>query len=345
MKKIKVLVVDDSSFIRKVISEMLNSDAMISVVDTAIDGKEAVEKAQRLKPDVITMDVIMPGMDGLLTLDAIMKKCPTPVIMVSAITKAEAEVTFRALELGAVDFITKPTDVEEKLLKKIHDELIGKVRIAAQINKNKLKSLYPSNVVRERIFLTTKPAKSIVTFGVSTGGPRALMEVLSQFPPDLSASILVAQHMPPFFVRPFMTHLAERCAIQVHEADTGNMICRGTVLMAPKDSTITVESVENNGITRLSRENSPFKINPYIDLMMSSAAKVYGKRTVGVLMTGMGKDGVEGIRAIKEAGGKTIAQDESSSVIFGMAKVAIEEGLIDKVVSLGDMADEIMRLL
>ena len=345
MGKIKILVVDDSSFIRGVISEMLGSDINLSVIDTASDGKEAIQKVMDLNPDVITLDVIMPDMDGLTALDNIMKKCPTPVIMISAIAKAEAEVTFRALELGAVDFITKPTEVDVKLLKMIQEELIKKVKIAAQVNKTKLKSLYPSNVARERIFLSSKPAKKIVAFGISTGGPRALMEVLSQFPPDLPAGVLIAQHMPPFFVQPFMNHLSERCAIQVKEADTGNMVANSSVLLAPKDFTIKLEKVEENGVIRLSRENSPYKIKPYIDLMMKSAAKVYGRKSIGVLMTGMGRDGVEGIRAIKKAGGKTLAQDEASSVIFGMAKAAIEEGLIDKVVPLEQIADEIMKML
>ena len=151
--------------------------------------------------------------------------------------------------------------------------------------------------------------------------------------------------MPPCFVKPFMNHLSERCAIQVQEADTGNMICKGSVLIAPKDLTIVVESVENNGVIRLRKEHSPYKINPYIDKMMKSAARVYGKKSIGVLMTGMGKDGVEGIRAIKKAGGRTLAQDEASSVIFGMARAAIDEGLIDKVVPLEKMSDEIIKML
>lgn len=345
MGKIKVLIVDDSSFIRAVITEMLSDDPDILVTDTAVDGKEAIQKIMDLDPDVVTLDVIMPGMDGLTTLDNIMKKYPLPVIMISAITKAEAEVTFRALELGAVDFITKPTEVDAKLLKTIQAELIKKVKIAAQINKAKLKSLYPSNIARERIFLDSKPAKRVVAFGISTGGPRALMEVLSQFPPDLPAGVLIAQHMPPFFVQPFMNHLSERCAIQIKEADTGNMVGSSTVLIAPKDFTIKIEKVQDNGVIRLTRETSPYKIKPYIDLMMKSTANVYGRRSIGVLMTGMGRDGVEGIRAIKKAGGKTLAQDENSSVIFGMAKAAIDEGLIDKIVPLEQIADEIVKML
>jgi two-component system, chemotaxis family, protein-glutamate methylesterase/glutaminase len=343
--KIRVLVVDDSSFIRGVITEMLSGDEHISVIDTAGDGKEALQKTMTLNPDVVTLDVLMPDMDGLTTLDNIMKKWPTPVIMISAIAKAEAEVTFRALELGAVDFITKPTEVDAKLLKTVQEELIKKIKIAAQINKAKLKTLYPSNIARDRIFLNSKPAKKAVAIGISTGGPRALMDVLSQFPPDLPAGVLIAQHMPPFFVQPFMNHLSERCSIQIKEANTGNIVGDSSILIAPKDFTIRVEKVEDNGVIKLSREASPYKIKPYIDLMMKSMAKVYGRRSIGVLMTGMGRDGVEGIRAIKKAGGKTLAQDESSSVIFGMAKVAIEEGLIDKVLPLEQLAEEIMNML
>ncbi len=345
MRKIRVLVVDDSNFIRKLITEMLSSDPFISVIDTAVDGKEAVQKVMELTPDVVTLDVIMPDVDGLVTLDIIMRKCPVPVIMVSAIVQSEAEVTFRALELGAVDFITKPTEVDVRVLKKIQDELIKKVKLASQIDKDKLKSLYPSKVVREKIFLASKPAKSVVTFGVSTGGPKALMKILPQFPQNFPAGILVAQHMPAFFVKPFMGHLSEKCEIQVKEADTGNIIGNRCIYLAPKDFTIQAEKVENNGVIRLNREASPYKIKPYIDLMMKSVAKVYASKSIGVLMTGMGKDGVEGIRAIKKAGGRTLAQDESSSIVFGMAKVAIEEGLIDKVVSLDEMAEEIIKML
>ncbi len=349
MDKIKVLVVDDSNFMRKIITDMLNSDPQVTVIGTASDGRETVEKVKTLNPDVITLDIIMPDMDGLTALEQIMKVCPTPVVMFSKVTRDGAEATLKALEFGAVDFVTKPQDADLGSIKieidKVKSELIDKIKIAARIDRNKLKVLYPTTRIREKIANVADPTERMVCIGSSAGGPKVLMEIMPQFPYDFNSGVLVAQHMPSFFIKSFTERLSNISKISVREAKIGDIITPATAFMAPESYTIKVEKIKKGGAVTLSSEPSVHRVKPCIDAMMEAAAQVYGAKTIGVLLSGMGRDGVKGLKAIKDAGGKTIAQDESSSIVFGMAKAAIEEGVVDKVVPANKIIEEVLKLI
>jgi len=347
--KIKVFVVDDSNFMRKIITDMLNSDPQITVIGTASDGRETVEKVKTLNPDVITLDIIMPEMDGLTALEQIMKICPTPVVMFSKVTRDGAEATLKALEFGAVDFVTKPQDADLGSIKieidKVKTELIDKIKIASRIDRNKLKVLYPTTRIREKISNVAEPTERMICIGSSAGGPKVLMEIMPQLPYDLNSGVLVAQHMPSFFIKSFTERLSNISKISVREAKIGDIITQATAFLAPESYTIKVEKIKKGGAVTLSSEPSVHRVKPCIDSMMEAAAQVYGAKTIGVLLSGMGRDGVKGLKAIKAAGGKTIVQDESSSIVFGMAKAAIEEGVVDKVVPANKIIEEVLKLI
>ncbi len=349
VEKIKVLVVDDSNFMRKIITDMLNSDPQITVVGTASDGRETVEKVKNLNPDVITLDIIMPEMDGLTALEMLMKTNPTPVVMFSKVTRDGAEATLKALEFGAVDFVTKPQDADLGSIKmeidKVKNELIDKIKIAARIDRNKLKVLYPTTRIRERVTGVAEPSDRVICIGSSAGGPKVLMEIMPLFPYDLPSGVLVAQHMPSFFIKSFTERLSNISKIGVREAKIGDIVPSSTAFLAPESYTIKVERIKKGGAITLSSEPSIHRVKPCIDAMMEAAAQVYGAKAIGVLLSGMGRDGVKGLKAIKAVGGKTIAQDESSSIVFGMAKAAIEEGVVDKVVPANKIVEEILKLI
>lgn len=349
MDKIKVLVVDDSTFMRKVITDMLNSDPQITVIGTASDGRETIEKVKTLTPDVITLDIIMPEMDGLSALEHIMKQYPTPVVMFSKVTRDGAEATLKALECGAVDFVTKPQDADLGSIKiefdKIKAELIDKIKIAARIDRHKLKILYPTSRIVEQVSTVAEPTDHCICIGSSAGGPKVLMEIIPQFPEELESGILVAQHMPSFFIKSFTERLSNTSKINVREAKIGDIVTPATAFLAPESFTIKVEKIKRGGAITLSSESSVHRVKPCIDSMMEAAALVYGAQTIGVLLSGMGRDGVKGLKTIKQAGGKTMAQDESSSIVFGMAKAAIEEGVVDIVAPAQRIVEEILKLI
>ena len=332
----KVLVVDDSAFMRMIISDMLNSDPGINVVGTANDGDDALEKIPQLRPDVITLDINMPRRDGLSTLKEIMKRHPTPVIMLSSLTQKGASVTLEALENGAIDYVGKPSGEVSMDLEKVKEEIILKVKIAA---KAKYKMLKP--ILSKAATLESKSEYNtkVIVIGASTGGPAALMTVLSRLPHDIPP-ILLVQHMPGDFTKPFSERLNSNSKVTIKEASEGDEVLPGHALLAPGDFHMVVE--KNECIT-LNKKPKIHGVRPSVDPLMTSAADVYGSNTLGVILTGMGKDGSEGVTSIKKKDGQNIAQNEASCVVYGMPGEAVKTGCVDKVVPLGRIAREIIR--
>lgn len=344
MGKIRVLIGEDSSFLQKTVEKMLSEDPEIEVVGVGINGKETIEKTISLKPDVVVLDVIMPMSDGLWALEEIMKRCPTPVILFNVATKEASEVTIEALKLGAINVVPRPISTNALWLTK--NELVQKVKVAAQIDRQKLFTLFQEQS-RKSGYLAPPlfPARQVVTIGASAGGPSALLSLVGKMPKNMSAGMLVAQHMPASFVKSFAEHLSTICLLPVKLAEAGDFVTMGRLLFCPGEMSVKIEKLKRGGIVVFDLSKSEHGVLPSIDLLMGSAAKVYGSQTIGVLLSGMGRDGVKGLKAIKEAGGKTIVQDETSSVVYGMAKEAINAGVVDKILPLDKIADEIVKIL
>ncbi len=347
---IKVLIVDDSAFMRNALTRMLSSDPEIKIVGTAKDGLEAIEKVAILKPDVITMDVKMPRMDGMTALKQIMEKNPLPVIMVSSLTLEGAKVTLDALDMGAVDFIPKNLSELSVNIVKIKEILIDKVK---QISKK--------GVLRRRLrnIAEHKPAEvhrsmparaigerrlAIISIGTSTGGPRALQEIIPKLPKDFPVPILIAQHMPPNFTKPFAERLDQLSQISVKEAEDGEPLKPGVALLAPGKGNmraLRVRGIET--IVRISENKEEFIYRPSVDALMASVAEYFPGRALGVILTGLGTDGLLGLTALKKTGGRIFAQNEETCVVYGMPKAVIEAGIADKVLALEEMAGEIIN--
>ncbi len=358
-KKIKVLVVDDSAFMRKTISGILNIAPDIEVVGTAPDGKFALQSIKDLNPDVITLDVEMSGMDGITTLHHIMEKNPKPVVMISALTKQGAEVTLNALNLGAVDFLQKPSGTISLDMKTQSKQIIEKVKAASKVTvKRSHKHL--SDLVSKRseskVMTIEKKqdakkgpmvsCKRVVAIGVSTGGPQTLLNMFPKIPASINAAILIVQHMPPTFTDIFAKRLDTVSQITVKEACDGDIMEAGSAYVAPGDFHMTTDKgINSKNIIRIRREPYDTLHRPSVDIMMESVAKNFGKSIVGVLLTGMGHDGVEGMKKIKAGGGKTIAEDESTAIIFGMPKAAIKSKCVDHVLPYPKIVEKVVELL
>jgi two-component system chemotaxis response regulator CheB len=342
IKKIRVLIVDDSGYVVNVVSKRLASDYDIQVIGSARTGVEAIEKVKELQPDVVTMDVVMPEMDGLTALKRIMKECPTPVIMLSALTRENAEPTIRALEYGAVDFFLKPSVLKPDNNGSSDDTLIKKIKLAAKTRVNGKKTdTLTSMSLKKKAFITGHCIFSkLVIIGSSTGGPRALMQVVPNLPENIPAAILIVQHMPPVFTRSLAERLHLSSAIQVAEAKDGDELKRGLALMAPGDYHMTVNE---NGRICLNQEPTVLGVRPSIDITMKSVAGIYKKKTLGIVLTGMGTDGTLGSSVIKASGGRILAQDEATSAVYGMPASVAQAGCVDKVLPLSDIAGEIAR--
>lgn len=324
MAKIRVLIVDDSAFVRRVLSDLL-STGEIEVIGTARDGKEAIKKVRNQKPEVVILDIAMPGMNGLTVLEHIMAERPTPVLMLSAMSRHDAGLVIRSLELGATDFISKPSYP----LKDMKDELISKVGMAAL-----------ATVQRKTPSRPARMKKEVVAIGASAGGPAALAAVLPQLPEDLGAAVLIAQHMPYPFTSALAERLASKCKIEVMEARGGDKVKKGKAFIGVGGQHLTVDS---GGRLKLLNTDRVHGVYPSTDVLMSSVAEVYGEKALGVVLTGMGRDGAAGVVSIKSRGGSAIAQDESTSLVYGMPKAAIETGCIDEVVPLPKIARAIVR--
>lgn len=342
MKKIKVLVVDDSALMRKMIPQILNSDPEIEIVGTAMDGIFALKKIGDLKPDVITLDVSMPRMDGIEALRHIVADFGIPTIIVSSLTKKGAELTFQALEIGAFDFVTKPLDAISVHIHEISNELLGKVRSAYENphSRLKVKKVQPFILQKEkRLPLTKEPASQLLAIGVSTGGPNALSYLLPQIPKDFPAGILIVQHMPAGFTEMFAMRLNESCEIEVKEARDGDLVLGGRALISPGDRHLKIKKLPLGTIAVLSNSPPVNGHRPSVDVLFHSVASEYGNNATALIMTGMGADGSNGIGEIMVKGGLTIAQDNDSCVVFGMPKAAIEKGHIKRVMSLEEIGE------
>lgn len=336
MKK-RVLVVDDSALMRKLISDMINSSPDFEVVGTARDGEDALKKAGQLRPDVVTMDVEMPRVNGLEALAHIMMHMPTPVIMLSALTKEGTETTIRALELGAVDFIAKPGGKSISMsIEEIRDELLRKIRVAVHA---KPRRLYISRK-KKHLLPKIRNESTAIVFGASTGGPGTLIDILQALPADMPP-IFIVQHMPPGFTSSFARRLNTLSRLEVKEAEDGDAIKKGMGYVAPGDYHMLIR----NGRIRLSHGPKLHSVRPAVDITMESAAESYGRNAIGVLLTGMGSDGAEGLKKIRASGGRTIAEAEQTCVVFGMPKAAIEAGAAEVVVPSYKIPVEIIRML
>lgn len=334
--RIRVLVVDDSALMRKLIPAILARDSSIEVVGTAMDGAFALKKIEELQPDVVTLDLEMPRMDGMEMLRLIMKRAPLPIILFSTHSKEGGYATLKALALGAVDFLQKPKDAATGHLEEIADQLIAKIKVAKRAAKRKLP---PVTVVEELSRVTkgtrpTLPPRRIIAVGISTGGPNALQYMLSHIPSDFLSTIVVVQHMPEGFTEMFAKRLDECCALEVHEARSGDLLIAGRVLICPGNRHIMVRRMPRGDMVVLSDGPPVNGHRPSADVLFHSVAQEFGLTAVGVLMTGMGEDGAEGLGAIKAAGGMTIAQSEESCVVSGMPRAAILKGYANKVIPL-----------
>jgi two-component system, chemotaxis family, protein-glutamate methylesterase/glutaminase len=356
MKKIRVLIVDDSAFMRKAIRRMLSTAPDIEVIDTASDGQEALVKTAELRPDLITLDVKMTGMDGITALERLMREHPTPVLMLSSLTHEGTEVTLKALELGAVDFIDKTRAESSMDITLLANELIAKVRTIAGVDIGKMKSALsdvpgpaparekgPRRQDEERVIASERV--EVVAIGTSTGGPPALSSLIPRLPRNFSAGVIVVQHMPVGFTRTLAERLNAQSQVTVAEAVEGDRIEPGRVLVAPAGKHLKLRRLNGSYVVHLDTEPSDSAHKPSVDVMMESVAKACGTKALGVLLTGMGHDGAQGMRAIKAAGGTTFAESEETCIVYGMPKSAVEEGVVDKVLPLYDMAAEILKAL
>lgn len=343
-QKLRVLVVDDSALMRKLIPQILARDSEIEVVGTAMDGAFGLKKIEDLRPDVVTLDLEMPRMDGMETLRQITRRFRVPVIVVSALTTDGASATFKALAMGAFDFVAKPRDAASAHMDEIAADLIDKIKVAA---KSKMRNTTPPVIVdrpkpNKPAMRLRREATKVVAIGISTGGPNALQYLLAQLPGDFPGSIVVVQHMPEGFTEMFARRLDESCAIDVKEAQSGDLLIAGRALVCPGDRHIKVRRMPLGNTVVLSDEPRMNGHRPSVDILFRSVAMEFGSRAMGILMTGMGDDGANGLGLIKDAGGLTIAQSEESCTVFGMPKAAIERGHAMRVVPLDMLANTLV---
>ena len=334
---IRVLVIDDSAFSRQAITRMLDASPLVEVVGVARDGEDALRKTFELQPDLITVDLEMPRMDGFTFLRVVMSKRPTPVIVVSGRTGEED--VFRALELGAVDFVGKPSPRATPELNNIGHELVRKVHAIRDLRIEKVQTrISTAPAVIQRESGPPSSTRKVVAIGSSTGGPAALMQVFSAFPDAPNCSFVVAQHMPAGFTRGFAERIDRLTPLRAIEAEGGEALVPGTVLIAPGGKHLELENIGGRVVTRLVAADSRDKYTPSVDRLFESAAKHVGTDLLAVVLTGMGDDGRLGVRSVSLAGGSVIAESESTAVIFGMPQQAIRTGLVDQVLPLGEIA-------
>ncbi|MBM2771548.1 protein-glutamate methylesterase/protein-glutamine glutaminase [Burkholderia anthina] len=350
VQKIKVLCVDDSALIRSLMTEIINSQPDMTVCATAPDPLVARELIKQHNPDVLTLDVEMPRMDGLDFLEKLMRLRPMPVVMVSSLTERGSEITLRALELGAVDFVTKPRvgirdgmlDYAEKLADKIRAASRARVRQAPQPQAAaRAAGGQPAAPMINNPLVSTE---KLIIIGASTGGTEAIREVLTPLPPDAPA-VLIAQHMPPGFTKSFAQRLNGLCRIAVKEAEHGERVLPGHAYIAPGHAHLLLARSGANYIAQLSEEPPVNRHRPSVDVLFRSAAQHAGKNAIGVILTGMGRDGAAGLLDMKRAGAHTFAQDEASCIVFGMPREAIALGGAEEVAPLAEMSRRVMARL
>ncbi len=355
--KIRVLVVDDSALMRRVICNLLEEDPDLRVVGTAVDGIEAIERVLELKPDVVTLDLEMPRLDGLQTLGYLMSEHPTPCVMLSAFTPSGAEATLKALEYGAADFIQKPSGSISLNLERVKEELIAKIKVAKGIDLKRLtfrdgeakpkpldigKAAYDAELAANT---TPSRVERLVLIGCSTGGPRALGELIPALSKNLKAAVLVVQHMSAGFTKSLAARLDRDSAISVKEAEEGEILRNGVVYLAPGDWHMEIEKKGFEAKVRLNQKPPQLGVRPSVDVLFASVAAAYGDKVLALVLTGMGRDGTRGLKVLKEKGAKTLVQDESSCVVFGMPRSAIQAGLADQVLPLSGLASAVAEAI
>ncbi|HEY6767006.1 MAG TPA: chemotaxis response regulator protein-glutamate methylesterase [Candidatus Sulfotelmatobacter sp.] len=343
--KIGVLVVDDSAFMRSALSGMINSDPGLFVVGTACNGAEALAKTPHLHPDVITLDVEMPGLNGLETLRCIKARFPTPVLIVSSASDTDANITFAALGAGAFDYVPKSLSPTSLDILHIRHDLISKLKAAANWQRTRggiEKRKPPQSAPLEWKSFSTRPA--IIAIGASTGGPRALEEILTQFPADLPVPVLIVQHMPLGFTKSFAERLDKMCSITVQETLNGKPFLPGVVYIAPAGIHTTVRRTSATAFyAHLTAEPNACQHIPSIDIIMQSVAGAFKSEAMGVILTGMGSDGALGMTAIHRAGGITIGQDESSCMVYSMPRACADLGILQRIVPLAQISAQILQ--
>src|SRR3989339_76952 len=338
---IKLLVVDDSTFMRKVITEMVSKDPEISVVATAGDGREALEKIRDIKPDVVTMDVIMPLPDGIWALEEIMKQNPTPVIIVSSVAGAKSDIVEEAYALGVIDVVEKPMKPQD--MHKISQELILKIKAAARVDKLRLLArMLPSPEVK-KVSGIKQRAFSVLVIGSSAGGPIALDEVLPRIPADFPAGIIVSQHMPQQFLESYIQHLAKKCVFPIKIGRNGDLILQKRILFSPGDATLEVARTKKGAVVKISKPD--VSIQPDIDTTFETCADTFGDKTICVVLSGMGGYGSEGARKIREAGGRIISEDQSTATAYGMPEAIFSKGMAHCVLPSHQITQAVMNVL
>lgn len=340
-EKIKILIVDDSAFMRKALSLMLNSDPEFEIVGYAKDGIEAYEMTKSLRPDIVTLDIEMPKMDGLTALQKIMQDCPTNVLMVSSLTNEGADATIKSFEYGAVDFIPKSRSYISIDIVNIKEELLSKIKKIArqkELRERLLKIKKFNGAQPNKEILRTSLPKigyKSIAIGISTGGPLSLQKVIPYLSEKINVPIFIVQHMPPRFTKSLADRLNDLSKLKVKEAEDQEIVQNGTVYFVPGGMQIQLIKNSSNEIQIFIKEepiNSLYK--PSVDIMLETVVDIYGKYALAVIMTGMGKDGLEGVKKLKRIGGYSIAQDESTSVVYGMPKVIAEANLADVIAPL-----------
>ncbi len=345
-KKIRVLVVDDSAMVRSILSKGLELDSDIEVVGSAADPYFARDKILELRPDVLTLDVEMPKMDGVEFLRRLMPQYPVPIVMVSSLTERGKEITLQALQAGAVDFVTKPsTDIARGLNDMLND-LRSKVKIASRANVSswKNKQYKPAKILSSKHSALAESTDKVIAIGASTGGTEAIRQILTQLPSNVPGGVIV-QHMPAGFTSIVAKSLNEQCRFGVKEAEPGDRVMRGRFLIAPGDFHMTVKRSGGIYEVECNKNEKVCGHRPSVEILFQSVAKYVGKNAIGVILTGMGNDGADGLVSMREAGARTVAQDEATSVVFGMPKVAFERGGTDKLVPIHKVASEVMSML
>jgi two-component system chemotaxis response regulator CheB len=355
-RKIKAVVVDDSAFMRKSLSIMLESSGEIEVVATARDGIEGVEMVKTKFPDIVTMDIEMPRMDGLTALQKIMKEHPTPVLMVSSLTTEGAKDTLKALEYGAVDFIPKELSYVNVNIIKIKEDLVAKVKAIVSQKSLSLRLQRIQNLSSNKLLAVAAPKQNYssrtipqigyhaIALGVSTGGPMSLQKVIPLLSKKLSIPMFIVQHMPPKFTKSLAERLNGLSDVEVKEAEDREVVRGGVVYIAPGGFHMSVEKLGNNPpMISISGTPSDTLHRPSVDVMLNSVIKVYGKFALGVIMTGMGRDGADAIKELKIKGGYSIVQDEESCVVYGMPKAVVDAGYADLVLPLDNIANAINK--
>jgi two-component system, chemotaxis family, protein-glutamate methylesterase/glutaminase len=358
MGKITVLIVDDSALVRRLLTELLNSDPEIEVIGTAIDPFQARDKIKQLKPDVLTLDIEMPRMDGVTFLKNLMRLRPMPVVMISTLTEHGAQVTLDALELGAVDFVTKPKLDLSNTMAEYTEEITTKVKEAAKVNVHALVPQTPvklevsEKLTADAVLLATETRKipahlkttdKIIAIGASTGGTEAIKAVLQQLPPD-SPGVVIAQHIPAAFSGPFAERVNGVSALEVCEAQDGQQILSGHAYIAPGDKHLIVERSGARFYCNLNDGPLVNRHKPSVDVLFRSVAQNVGPNAIGVMLTGMGDDGAQGMLEMKEAGATNIAQDEKTSVVWGMPGSAVKLGAAELQIPLGKIAVKLLDL-